>query len=136
MDPVGLADDVQDDGKPDARYTFAPDGKVNTTKVGLELYEEVELYQAAPETHFQAGCGHLVGYQAGYYGYMWSLVYAQDMFQRFDELGLLNPAAGKYYREKILARGGTIDAMDLVKDYLGREPDMAAFLNHLGLKEK
>jgi hypothetical protein len=39
-----------------------------------------------------------------------------------------------YYRKKILARGGTMDAMDMVKDYLGREPKMDAYLEHLGLK--
>jgi len=87
-----------------------------------------------PEVRFQASFGHLVGYQAGYYSYQWSLVYAQDMFQRFKELGLLNPEAGMYYRKKILARGGTMDAMDMVKDYLGREPKMDAYLEHLGLK--
>jgi thimet oligopeptidase len=75
-----------------------------------------------------------MGYQAGYYGYLWSLVYAEDMFQRFKELGMLNPEAGKYYRDKILSRCGTIDEMQMVKDYLGREPSMEPFLEHLGLK--
>jgi thimet oligopeptidase len=74
-----------------------------------------------------------MGYEAGYYGYLWSLVYAQDMFQRFEELGLLDPQAGLYYREKILARGGTIDEMEMLKDYLGREPKMEPFLRHLGV---
>jgi peptidylprolyl isomerase len=64
---------------------------------------------------------------------MWSLVYAQDMFQRFQELGMLNPEAGAYYRDKILSKGGTEDSLDLVRDYLGREPNMDAFLISLGL---
>jgi len=62
-------------------------------------------------------------------------VYASDMFQRFKELGMLNPEAGRYYRAKILARGGAVDGMEMVRDYLGREPDMRAFLKHLGLDE-
>jgi Zn-dependent oligopeptidase len=66
---------------------------------------------------------------------MWSLVYAQDMFQKFKDLGLLSPEAGAYYREKILARGGTMDEMDMLVDYLGRQPNMDAFLEHLGLKK-
>ena len=123
-------------GLVDLTYHTAPGGNIDTTEVGLRLFAEVELYDAVPETHFQASFGHLVGYQAGYYGYMWSLVYAQDMFQRFEELGMLDPEAGRYYREKILARGGTMDELDMVRDYLGREPRMDAFLEHLGLGEE
>ena len=118
----------------DMNYHTAPDGKVDTTKVANTLFPEIELYEPVPEVMFQASFGHLVGYQAGYYSYQWSLVYAQDMFQRFKELGLLNPEAGMYYRKKILSRGGTMDAMDMVSDYLGREPKMDAYLEHLGLK--
>jgi thimet oligopeptidase len=122
----------------DLKYHMQPDGKVDTTKVALELFPQVELYEPVPQSIYQASFGHLVnpGYVAGYYGYQWSLVYAQDMFQRFKELGMLDPKAGMYYRQKILARGGTIDAMDMVKDYLGREPKMDAYLEHLGLKKK
>ncbi len=93
------------------------------------------MYDAVPGTYFQASFGHLMGYQAGYYGYQWSLVYAEDMFQRFKELGMLSPKAGMYYREKILAKGGTEDEMEMVKDYLGREPSFEPYLKHLGLVE-
>lgn len=55
------------------------------------------------------------------------------MFQRFREKGLLNPEAGAYYRAHVLAKGGTEDAMDLVREYLGREPSQQAFLRDLGL---
>lgn len=123
-------------GMVDMMYHLDDDGVVDTTKIGIDLFGEIELYDPVPETHFQAAFGHLMGYQAGYYGYMWSLVYAADMFDRFKELGMLNPEAGMYYRKKILARGGTIDAMDMVSDYLGREPRMAPFLKHLGLSEE
>ncbi|MBT8485670.1 MAG: Zn-dependent oligopeptidase [Phycisphaerae bacterium] len=115
------------------------DGVVDTTQLAHDLWGEqgsgVELYAGVPETHFQAAFGHLTGYQAGYYGYQWSLVYASDMFQRFKELGMLDPAAGRYYRQKILSRGGTQDGLDLVRGYLGREPEMDAYLRHLGLDE-
>lgn len=115
-----------------------PEGDVDTNQLALDLWDptkdDVELYEPVPETHFHAAFGHLTGYQAGYYGYQWSLVYASDMFQRFKELGMLDPEAGMYYRKKILARGGTMDGLDLVRDYLGREPDMSAYLKHLGLE--
>ncbi len=55
------------------------------------------------------------------------------MFGRFKELGLLDPEAGLYYRKNILARGGAMDGLDLVREYLGREPRMDAYLEHLGL---
>jgi peptidylprolyl isomerase len=92
------------------------------------------MYPHTPGSHFQGSFGHLTGYQAGYYGYLWSLVYAQDMFKRFQELGMLSPEAGAYYREKILSKGGTEDSLDLVREYLGREPSMEAFLKSLGLE--
>jgi thimet oligopeptidase len=124
----------------DMNCHLVADGVVDTTQLGHDLWGErgdgVELYPAIDHTWFQAAFGHLTGYQAGYYGYQWSLVYACDMFQRFKELGMLNPDAGKYYRERILAMGGTQDGLDLVRGYLGREPDMTAYLKHLGLEVK
>ncbi|MCH8165643.1 MAG: Zn-dependent oligopeptidase [Planctomycetes bacterium] len=120
-------------GLVDLAYHTDPDGEVDTTKIQADLFREVELYEEVPQTYFQAAFGHLTGYQAGYYGYQWSLVYACDMFGRFKELGLLDPEAGLYYRRKILARGGAMDGLDLVRDYLGREPRMDAYLEHLGL---
>lgn len=122
-------------GEIDYTYHTTPGGEVDTTQVQYDLSKELLPYPPMPDTYFQAAFGHLMGYEAGYYGYMWSLVYASDMFQRFKELGMLDPDAGRYYREKILARGGTVDGMDMVRDYLGREPDLRAFLKHLGLDE-
>lgn len=123
-------------GLVDLTYHLAPSGEIDTTKTAQELSSQIEMYPAIPEVYFQSAFGHLNGYQAGYYGYQWSLVYACDMFQRFKELGMLNPEAGKYYRQKILSRGGSMDEMDLVRGYLGREPKMDAYLEHLGLSAK
>jgi len=121
-------------GMIDQAYHTDTDGVVDTTQVAYDIHDETRMYPHTPGTHFQGSFGHLTGYQAGYYGYMWSLVYAQDMFQRFKELGMLNPEAGAYYRDKILSKGGTEDSLDLVRDYLGREPSMDAFLESLGLE--
>lgn len=120
-------------GKIDQAYHTDEDGECDTTQVAYDIYDDTRMYNHTPGTWFQGSFGHLTGYQAGYYGYMWSLVYAQDMFQRFKELGMLNPEAGAYYREKILSKGGTHDSLDMVRDYLGREPSMDAFLESLGL---
>lgn len=120
-------------GLVDQAFHTAKGGNIDTIKTAVDLFSEVELYEKVPEVWFHAAFGHMVGYHGAYYGYQWSLVFAQDMFQRFEELGILSPAAGKYYREKILARGGSMDEMDMLKDYLGREPKMDAFLRHLGM---
>ena len=121
-------------GLVDQRYHTAPGGVVDTTKVWYDTQREASLLPPVEGTWPQASFGHLMGgYQAGYYGYLWSKVYGQDMFGRFEEKGLLNPEAGAYYRAHILAKGGTMDAKDLVREYLGREPSQEAFLKELGL---
>ena len=121
-------------GMVDQAYHTDEDGIVDTTQVAYDIHDMTRMYPHTPGSHFQGSFGHLTGYQAGYYGYMWSLVYAQDMFQRFKEFGMLSPEAGAYYREKILSMGGTKDSLDLVREYLGREPSMHPFLESLGLE--
>jgi thimet oligopeptidase len=123
-------------GKMDQTFHTAADGAVDTTKTAQDVYQSTTIYKAVPGVMFQSSFGHLVGYEGAYYGYLWSLVYAQDMWQRFEELGVTSPKAGTYYRDKVLARGGTMDASDMLRDYLGREPKMDAFLKHLGLTSK
>jgi Zn-dependent oligopeptidase len=88
-----------------------------------------------PATHLGASFGHMAsdGYVAGYYGYLWSKVYGDDMFSVFEDEGVLNPAVGMRYRQAILAKGGTIDGIDLLRGFLGREPSSDAFLQKIGL---
>lgn len=120
-------------GRMDQAFHTVVSGEVDTTKVAGQVYEANTIYKAVPGTFFQASFGHLTGYEGAYYGYLWSLVYAQDLWTRIEEKGVLNPEAGMYYRKKILARGGSMDEMEMLRDYLGREPNMEAFYKHLGL---
>ncbi len=83
---------------------------------------------------FPAGFGHLVGYDAGYYGYMWSKVYAADMFTRFRSEGILSGTIGMDYRNKVLEKGSSEEAINLIKNFLGREPSNEAFLREFGIK--
>ncbi len=122
-------------GMMDFAYHTDPDGEVDTTAVRQEVYAETRLFQPTEGVFSQAAFGHLVGYEAGYYGYLWSLVYASDMFSRFEKEGIMNKDTARRYREKILAQGGAKDALDLVRDFLGREPNSDAFLRELGLSE-
>lgn len=80
-----------------------------------------------------AGFGHLAGgYDAGYYGYLWSRVYAEDMFTRFANEGVLNPKTGKDYRTWILEKGSSMEEIKLVENFLGRKPNNKAFLKSIG----
>jgi Zn-dependent oligopeptidase len=85
------------------------------------------------EQMFLAGFGHLMGYDAGYYGYMWSEVYAADMFSRFEREGILNPQVGMAYRKHVLERGSSRDEMSSVEGFLGRKANNEAFLRRMGL---
>ncbi|MDO8573007.1 MAG: M3 family metallopeptidase [bacterium] len=88
----------------------------------------------SPKSLFPASFGHFAGgYDAGYYGYMWSRVYAADMFTRFKKEGILNSRTGRDYRTWILEKGGSREEIDLVKGFLGRKPNNKAFLKEIGL---
>ncbi len=86
------------------------------------------------DTHRYCSFGHLTGgYGPKYYGYLWSLVLACDVFEQIEKEGLLNPVAGKKYVDAILSCGGSKDANDMLRDYLGREPRFDAFYKKMGL---
>jgi len=111
----------------------APGEKKDTSRI-LEELHPICGFPNVPGTHFQAGFGHLFGYDASYYGYLWSKVYGDDMYTAFEQGGILNPEVGMRYRREIYERGGTRDGMDLVRAFLGREPNAKAFLRDLGLE--
>ena len=116
-------------------------GPVDTTAVYNNLYRELIGVEPLEGTHFQAGFGHLMGgYDAGYYGYLWSEVYAEDMFTRFAPHGLFkrdhlqDPKVGVQYRRTVLEKGRMVEALDLLREFLGREPNSEAFFKRLHIK--
>jgi thimet oligopeptidase len=116
----------------DQRYHTNPNA--DTTEVYAELAKSLMHIPIPEGTLPQAGFGHLMGgYDSGYYGYLWSEVYAQDMFTRFEKEGLLNPKTGADYRAWILEKGGALEPMDLIRGFLGRAPNEEAFYRSLGL---
>ena len=84
-------------------------------------------------THFYASFGHLEGYGAAYYGYLWSRAFALDMFDKIKSVGLLNPEIGRVYRDQVIGKGATVDANILIEQFLGRKPTLYAFLKNGGL---
>ena len=104
----------------------------STDEIARELHP-ITGFPFPEDTHFQAGFGHLFGYDAGYYGYLWSRVFGDDMFTRFEAPGASVSSVGAEYRRHILEPGGTADADALIQRFLGREPNADAFLRELGL---
>lgn len=73
------------------------------------------------------------GYDAAYYGYMWSEVFGDDMFSRFEEEGVTGPAIGMEYRTEVIGRGGSVPAEEMLVNFLHREPNNEAFLRKVGI---
>lgn len=86
-----------------------------------------------PTAHFQANFGHLTGYGARYYSYMWSKVFALDLFYELKKRGLTDPETARTFVEALFSKGGSKDPNQLLRDFLGREPQQDAFLHDLGL---
>ncbi|KAK7203164.1 hypothetical protein BZA70DRAFT_83434 [Myxozyma melibiosi] len=116
-------------------HLLADGGEVDVAKLWNEMRQEISLLQQGAEvTHGYASFGHLMGgYDSGYYGYLWSEVFAADIFYSKFKGDAMNKAAGKEYRDAILKPGGSRDEMESLKALLGREPTNAAFLAELGI---
>ena len=84
--------------------------------------------------HGEAGFFHLMGdYDAGYYGYLISKVFAQDIFHEAFKRDPMSVEQGRRYRKKVLEKGGSQPEMKTLVDFLGRDPSADAFFEELGL---
>jgi thimet oligopeptidase len=98
----------------------------DTTELMVSLKSRFVPFPHEEGTAFQASFGHLDGYTALYYTYMWSLVLAKDCYSRFEGR-LMDQEIATSWREHVLAPGGSKDADDLMADFLGREYRFDAF---------
>jgi peptidyl-dipeptidase Dcp len=73
------------------------------------------------------------GYSAGYYAYIWSEVLDADTVKWIKEHGGLTRENGDRFRATLLSRGGSKDALQLFRDFSGRDPDIAPLLKRRGL---
>jgi oligopeptidase A len=102
----------------------------------LDAVRDQVAVMKPPAFHrFAHGFSHIFsgGYAAGYYSYKWAEVLSADAFSLFEERGVFDPAAGVGFRENILERGGSAEAMDLFVAFRGREPTIDALLRHSGI---
>jgi len=102
--------------------SFETNKRVTKEILGLDIQED---------TNSVASFGHLMnGYDAGYYGYLWSLVYAKDLFTKFNDHEL-DMNIGLEFRDEILSQGSIRPSMESIKIFLGREPNEDAFIESI-----
>jgi thimet oligopeptidase len=95
-----------------------------TTK---RLYKSLVPWTWLEGNRMYASFGHLTGYSSNYYTYAFDKVIALDFFGQFDEADLLGCDAGTRYRKLVLEQGGSKPGREMVRDFLGRDEEFAAF---------
>ncbi|PIE39724.1 MAG: dipeptidyl carboxypeptidase II [Gammaproteobacteria bacterium] len=111
---------------PDADGVLAFEKKA-LEDAGLDLEEVPPRYRT---TYFSHSLG---SYSAGYYSYIWSEVLDADTVKWFKENGGLTRKNGDHFRNTLLSRGGSKDAMSLFRDFKGSDPDIEPLLERRGL---
>ncbi|WP_311267383.1 M3 family metallopeptidase [Sphingobium sp. WCS2017Hpa-17] len=113
-------------------YNRAPDFDLATMyDTQISRYS---MFPAVPNTHSYASFGHLDGYSAIYYTYVWSKAIALDLFTRFKADGIRDKATAMQYRKQVLEPGGSVDANALIQNFLGRPLSLDAFKDELAGK--
>jgi thimet oligopeptidase len=107
-------------------------------KEALPLSNRVlgEVFLArAPDTAFVAYFGHLMGYDAGYYGYAWADAIAADMATAFEHArnGYFDQKAGRRLRKEIYEPGDSRDVNVSIEKFLGRKRSLEPFLRKIGI---
>ena len=108
---------------------------------GVEAYEAASLEDAGvaldmvPPRYRSTYFSHIwaSGYSAGYYSYIWSEVLDADSVEWFKEHGGLTRDNGDHFRRTLLSRGGSVEALDLYREFRGAEPDIRHLLVRRGL---
>lgn len=116
---------------------------VSSVQSPLDVMHEVArrtaLLPLLPEDRFLCSFSHIFagGYAAGYYSYKWAEVLSADAFGAFTEVGLDNREdigrAGRRFRDTVLALGGSVEPMEVYRQFRGRAPSTQALLEQYGL---
>ena len=114
---------------------FDPLAGARVAETLATVRQRVAVVPAASFNRMPASFAHIFagGYAAGYYSYKWAEVLAADAFEAFDEAGVFDGATAARFRDSILARGGSLDAMDAFVRFRGREPDVRPLLKQTGI---
>ena len=100
-------------------------------KAGVDFGPVPPRYRTPYFSHAFSG-----GYSAGYYSYIWSEVLDADSVEWIKEHGGLKRENGDRFRDTLLSRGGSADALILFKNFVGREPYVEPLLQRRGLETR
>jgi intermediate peptidase len=112
------------------QHIFGAPSSASTTDIWSGLHRQ-HAVPYAEGTHWHSNVGHLVTYGAGYYGYLYSQVFASDIWNQLFQEQSLKRKSGEQIWKKMLIHGGARDANVMLKDLLGREPTVENFLKTL-----
>ena len=105
--------------------------KTALTQAGIDFAPAPPRYRTTYFSHAFAG-----GYSAGYYAYLWSEKLDADTVEWFKENGGLTRKNGDWFRAKLLSRGGSADALQIYRDFRGRDAKIEPLLERRGLAGK
>ena len=100
---------------------------IDLDTIAKDLYESFQPWTWREGNRMYASFGHLTGYSSNYYTYAFDKVIALDFFGQFDPKDLLGCEAGARYRKTVLEQGGSKPGRELVRNFLGRSEEFAAF---------
>jgi peptidyl-dipeptidase Dcp len=108
----------------------------DTLKFEAESLKAIGLdYPPVPPRYRSTYFSHIMGgYSAGYYAYLWSEVLDAESVEWFKESGGLSRKNGDHFRTTLLSKGGSVDAMQLFRDFRGRDPQVGPLLKRRGLE--
>lgn len=100
-----------------------------------EYFDQIGLIPEIISRYRSTYFNHIMGgYDAGYYSYIWAGVLDNDAYEAFKETSLFDKETAQSFRENILEKNGIKDAMEMYKDFRGREPEIEPLLKNRGLK--
>ncbi len=113
------------------------DNQKDTIKLSNQVLGDI-FYPMPEDTTFVTYFGHLMGYDAGYYGYAWADVIAADMATAFESSaeGYYDIPTGRRLRREIYEPGDSRDVNISIQKFLGRPPQNGPFLKELGIEVK
>ena len=114
---------------------YNPETPFDTDQLWRDIDKQMGVMNSYIEgTHTQASWIHINTHPVYMYGYLWSEVFAQDMFTVFEKNGLKDKATGLRYRNLILSNGNQRDILEAVEEFLGRPSNNEAYIKSLGLE--
>jgi Zn-dependent oligopeptidase len=98
-------------------------------KLWFDILKKLLPFKYSENIYPMCRFDHLMGYQVGYYGYLWSIIYSYDAFSIFKEKGFFNKKLGMSFRKEILEKGGIQNAEHMLEKFLGRKISNNSFFN-------